>query len=277
MCASKPPVATATEVAAACGQGLRNPDLRERIRADIGTIQENSVAYQGFVKAGTLNRITPDDFSLAHLSTDEVKYLYKTRLAKPGSSARRHYDALLASAPHGRCVYCMDGIAATLDHFAPQTHFGTLAIEPWNLVPCCYDCNVQWGSNWAERARGAALHPYAMPDVGRWLHARIEWSTGPVVKFYTEPPDDVDQALSEHIASRFAALALDRRYSGNSAVELAFLRAILENFNNDVPETAKYLAELAEFELRANQNGWRGAMFESIASEPKYLDYVIHA
>ena len=58
-----------------------------------------------------------------------------------------------------RCLYCNMGIPESLDHYLPKSKFPLLSINPTNLIPCCYSCNIKLN---AVSSHGEALivHPY---------------------------------------------------------------------------------------------------------------------
>ncbi len=271
MWAAEPPTATARDVALACANGLRDEDLRERLRASIHALEANSATYQRMAIDGTLGSLDEDYLVDSSLSADELRWLYDNRLAKNTSPARPLYNALLASAPRGRCVYCFFTDASSLDHFAPKQRFAQLAIEPWNLVPSCHVCNNTWNSKEKSSKTGASMHPYAMPPIGRWLYATVSSEPALAVTFYAQPDHRFPSEIAESIIHNFERLQLGDRLAKHSSVEIAFLQAILRSFAGDLTGAASFVAETAAAEFEAHPNNWRGALFEAASANVALL------
>lgn len=58
---------------------------------------------------------------------------------------RKNYWKRIDQYWHGRCSYCLSNKGYTLDHFIPKKKGGKFAML--NLVPACYACNNEKGSN----------------------------------------------------------------------------------------------------------------------------------
>ncbi|WP_237209296.1 HNH endonuclease [Rothia nasimurium] len=85
--------------------------------------------------------------------TDYMENLYN-RYKKP------YLSNLLPYTRNGRCSYCQISRANTLDHFLPKSRYPLLAISPWNLVPCCSECNSSISIKNAEIKSPRLIHPF---------------------------------------------------------------------------------------------------------------------
>jgi 5-methylcytosine-specific restriction endonuclease McrA len=91
-----------------------------------------------------------------------------------GIFRKRVYDPLLALANHGRCPFCNERDASTLDHYLPKSIFPEFAILPINLIPCCKDCNHEKGEHKADSETKQLIHPYYDDiDSQQWLYASV--------------------------------------------------------------------------------------------------------
>jgi len=199
-----------------------------------------------------------------------MHWIYRNRLAGARSSGRKIYDQLMSAAPHGLCVYCRYGQAVTLDHFLPKATFAALSIEPWNLIPSCQQCNHRLGDSWNVDADAEMLHPYFMPDLGRWLRAEVERTTPVVVTFSVDPAPMLDPRLARRIDNQFESLGLAELYSVVSSQELSSLERRLPSiFNNEVQVRA-HLLEIAATALALDPNDRRGVMYEALGRDEWY-------
>lgn len=68
--------------------------------------------------------------------------LYNNKVAK------LYYDAICSTS--NKCPFCEFGQVATLDHYLPKLKFPIFSILPYNLVPCCRDCNSNKGDRYVK-------------------------------------------------------------------------------------------------------------------------------
>ncbi|WP_191986299.1 HNH endonuclease [Mycobacteroides salmoniphilum] len=204
-----------------------------------------------------------------------MRKLYEQRLARPRTPAYPIYEQLRNSGAGRRCAYCRAGTARTLDHFIPKHHIGTLAIEPWNLVPCCDSCNNHLGHRWDRSPSGRAIHPYFMPDLGRWLRASVDVShdpTEPAIVVYRPDPDpSLGEELCSRVRAQFEALSL-RGTIGTFAVdELQTVQRRLQTRFWDEHDAREYLAEEAEVLLEYDSNSIRGVLYEALSVSTAFI------
>jgi hypothetical protein len=272
MWAVNSPQMDAEEVARSCAKGLRDAQLRNAVLAAIPDFISNSSTYRARAAVNKFHDSTPADYPVSGLTYTQVQSLYTNRLARPRSPARRIYDELMSAATHGLCTYCRHGQAMTLDHFLPKAVFSGLSIEPWNLVPSCQRCNHRLGETWEDDPDTEMLHPYAMPDLGRWLRATIEHTTPAVVRFYIDPDSTLDARLASRMCHQFDRLDLARHYTIVSSQELTGLGRRLRTISKKAEDVRSFLREMAAIGFASDLNDRRGSMYEALASDNWYCE-----
>lgn len=265
------PTVDVTQAARACASGLRDQGLAARVTASMPAFASNSTAFQQAVSTHQQHTIQATSYQVPHLSDRELRDLYEKQMAKAGRPGRSVYSEILAGALHGLCTYCQYGQASTLDHFVPKTVAAALAIDPWNLIPCCHQCNHRLSNKYSSQAEEQLLHPYSVPDLGRWLQARVLHTVPVAVQFMAEPTIEADQ-LCERVVHQFRALGLAESYAVVSTPEVTAITRTIAKYLPDATarEVSEYLAELADGELGANQNSRRGVALEALAMDSWY-------
>lgn len=261
---SKPPDFTASEVAEACVAGIHDRDLAERLGSIMEKLDQNSLEYQRAFSTSLVGFDIHDVYTTPTVHPDEMRSLYDRRLRAKNSNARRYYELLRQSGPHQRCSYCVTNEANTLDHVVPKAHCGSLAIEPWNLVPSCSNCNSNLASGWKERARKGLIHPYFFDYEKRWLYARPSDYDRTVYEFYCHFEPDTQPDIISAVTRTVESLSLLTRYAEYSVVEIAFSHGMLERLHEPLQRQA-WLSDTSQVEFEIRANSWRGAFYEAFA------------
>lgn len=251
---------------------MRDTYLASRVLAATGSLELNSQALRHAASTDALHEIVATEYVVEGLSDGEMRLLYDQQLSRQGRPGRLIYDAVMASAKHGLCTYCQYGQATTLDHFVPKSLVAGLAIDPWNLIPACQQCNKELLDKWATTPNEQALYPYMFPAIGRWLGAAVSTTVPLVVEFFAYPDTDLNPDLRARIENQFDRLKLGRLYSVVSASDVVETSAVLaRNFEvGDSVNVRAHLSELAAGALSADPNGRRGALFEALAADEWY-------
>lgn len=272
---ANPPTHTVVDVADACRKSTPNAGINGRIVASLQDFVRNNANYIERVRTGTTWSARPTDFPLSRLTDDEMIHLYTRKLVGGKSEARDLYDHLRARARLRRCPYCNETFARTLDHFLPKRPFSSLALDPWNLVPSCSDCNRAMNNTTASSASTEFFHPYDSPNLDDWLEASID-STSPVtVSFKAAPPASWPLLTRERLLHQFESLELAQLYTDLSASPLAELAVRLESLRakTDAENVSQHLAESAEIIDRSHgKNHWRAALMRALAANRVYCD-----
>jgi 5-methylcytosine-specific restriction endonuclease McrA len=251
----------------ACASGLRDADLRARLRSAIKQLQRNNTRYRILADNDLCHMILDFDLSVS-LTGEEMRWIYESRLVR-SASGRRIYDAIARSAPYGLCCYCQYGISTTLDHFVPQATVPGLSIDPWNLVPACKDCNHNLGDFFSNDATQQLLHPYYVPDIGKWLWAELEAGPPVFLRFYAEPPQDLDKNLRMRILNQFKRLKLDVLYSTVSIPELVQIGLRAQRLP-DMESRREHLQEMLITCAAISPNSFRAVTYETLAASDWY-------
>lgn len=267
-----PPPVTVLDAASACARGVRNKDLAQRIRRSHGEFEANSDALRQAASTHQLHTVTSDNFVMSDLDDTELKKLYTQQMAKVGRPGRAVYSAIMARARHGLCSYCQYGVARTLDHFVPKNGVPALSIDPWNLVPCCRDCNSTLLEQYAIDAAGQLFHPYDLPPLGRWLQAAINHAQPVTAAFYVKPDVGLSESLRLRLANQFAMLKLDRLYAVVSAQDITeTTRSLAAHFSGATTEEVRqHLQELADVAFTYDANSRRAVLLEALADDDWY-------
>ena len=284
---ANPPLHSAREVGEACAQETKNNDLASRLRESLPELEKNSLIFRQAASKYQLHDLKPEQFMIQKMDDAEMINLYSGRLGrksgKPTGIIRRR---LLESSLHGRCCYCQESIADTLDHFVPKSYIPSLAIEPWNLVPACIKCNMVLNQNFSADASEQMPHPYMLPEEGRWLYAEASCEEGLTIEFFANPSNNFPQTVKDQIIAGFNALKLRSRFAESIAPFLVETQsALLRNFNESSAEEVKeYLLEISDDAFRAfcglhhkdgclcreTTNSQRGALLEALAHNDEY-------
>lgn len=265
-----PPSVTAAEVARECVTRVSNKDLADRVRKSTSSLTTNSSALQQLIATHSVASIVGSPPVVSGVADDEMKWLYDAQLGQKGRPAYEGpRQRMLAAAPYGQCSYCQFGVAKTLDHFVPKSLVPALSIDPWNLVPCCHQCNNEINDDFSLNTEEQFLHPYAMPNVGRWLAAEV-LKTDPVsVSFTAEPSTSLSPGIAARILHQFTSFELADMYAVASSSEIAQLSiTFVREFGHEQPsEVRKSLLQSAGGALEEDVNSRRGVMLQALADD----------
>jgi hypothetical protein len=266
------PSDTCPDTFARCVSHVRDPELRTRFQSVSEEVSLAGAEFERSVRDSSLHLFIKFSVTDDSVSSDELQSLYN-RLSGTGYSVRSVYERLLLNSPHGKCPLCNLGEASTLDHHLPKTRHPILSVTPDNLVPACDACQRRKGSRFPDVAERQTLHPYFDTfHTERWLFARVERLSPPVVMFsIATPPDwtDLQKSRVEHHASMFN---LCSRYSSIAAGELAGIRKRLVDLHRAEGDAGvhRHLRSEAESRLAVFANSWQGAMYEACAASEWY-------
>lgn len=130
----------------------------------------------------------------------------------------------LQSSEYGaKCQYCGVNIPNTFDHYLPKTIFPEFSIHPFNLFPCCAQCNQEKGSSWID-AEGIRcfvnLYFDNLPEV-QYLYVSLIYNDEsgdmiPKVKFELVRDSGIDGDLFATISHHFEKLDLLKKYENQA-------------------------------------------------------------
>ena len=212
-----------------------------------------------------------DAFVKENVTKKELKNLYTTQFVPKEKPSRAFYDQIKLLAPLGICPFCGFGHVKTLDHYLPKAKFPLLSIFPFNLVPCCTDCNNGKNAKVTNKKEMQCFHPYyPLPLIteDQWLFAYIEQSSPAVVKFFVNPPHAWDAILKIRTRQHFLDYDLDNRFSIQAGTELANLRnELLIDFESEgITGVKKTLLKKARASFMTEKNSWKTAMYAALSN-----------
>lgn len=279
MWSTPPPEYTVAEVAEACADAISNATNAQRLRQAITGMTVNSVFYSGKAAQGMLWSTVSADYPVPPFQEDEARRLYTNRLLAKGTTARQIYDALVASARLRRCPYCNNNKVRTLDHFLPKVHYGTISIEPLNLIPACRDCNSAMNAAVGSTAEEEFLHAYFEAVNEPWLSAVVVQGDVAAATFQCVPPEDMPEVLRRRIQYHFEELDLAGLYGDLSAAALVqHTVAARDAFEAYEAEGVRQGCLAAAMSVdRSGPNEWRAALYRAMAASEWYCQVGFNA
>ncbi|UOE82458.1 hypothetical protein LTQ03_17170 [Vibrio splendidus] len=205
------------------------------------------------------------------LDESELKNLYDYHMID--GVARDYYDLVKGSQPV--CPFCMKGAIYTVEHHLPKSKYPTYSIIPYNLVPCCRDCNTNKLDKIYLSENGQTLHPYYdQANSNRWLYAEVIPGFAPSVRFYVNCSESLNKSLNIKISNHFKIYDLNHTYKACTVPELAYLNQKLSDIHikSGLSGVEEYLKEEAICNERANKNFWKTALYHALSKDQWYLN-----
>ena len=251
--------------------GTYKTAMQKNLLAVRDELDDKSSLYQSAARSAECWKLDPADFTVSRLTKAEMEAAYAQRLVAQDGPGRPYYDAQLALAQLGRCPYCDQGIVKTLDHYLPKSRFPALALDPWNLVPSCRDCNSVLRDLVSSSSDDEQIHPYYWEDDDCWLRADLVPGVEPVVGFSVACPPGWELSTCRRVVFHFNRLRLGALYSTLAATalleEASKIRPLVHL--GDGAAIVGYLEECVEdMAKRIGPNYWRVALLRAIAAEP---------
>lgn len=260
------------EIVLACSS-VRSKNLSNRVKTALAHFERNNEVFRTTLRDDLLHTFRENSVKVPGLTDIELKWLYKNQLARAGRPAYLLYEKIMRSARFGLCSYCQYGQAKTLDHFIPKDFIPAFSIDPWNLVPCCHQCNHELGTQYSDQHTEQLLHPYSLPHVGLWLRASI--SPGPplTVTFFAAPDPSLSNELQERIKNQFDTLGLANLYEKVSGRDTTTIgRTLSRLFSGDEADIVReHLLEQAQNVDDGNDsNDRKRALYAALAESDWY-------
>ncbi|QNK54698.1 hypothetical protein [Paenibacillus sp. PAMC21692] len=137
--------------------GVKNPALRAdiiaAIRLDLDYAKNLDCSAFSFASYGIFAKLNEVEKAACQKIFGDFYDRFFSHKTSGGTMNNRHrfkeeYEAenRLVSKICPACLGNMDLGKAQLDHYFPKSHFPTLSVQPFNLVPVCSDCNSTVGS-----------------------------------------------------------------------------------------------------------------------------------
>mgnify|MGYP000080976414 CR=1 FL=1 len=264
-----------TTVYDACVSGIGAADKRARFnsyRPQIAALSSEYIQRANTSRIYEFQPWTEDSKTGVPVSKKELKKLYVEQMAKLGRPGRPSYETLKMTTR--LCPFCGISSVRTLEHHLPKAHYPDFSITPYNLIPCCRDCNTEKRDALIRTAEEQKLHPYFDVVMNlRWLYADIVIDGGDFIAVYrTAAPDDQPVSIKLKIDSHLVTYDLGDRYSDLANGEIESLKIeMLEVYQSGGPDTVRrQLLERAESSAGYQLNHWKVALYEALANSDAY-------
>ena len=106
MWAADAPTCTADETAVENAKGIKDINLRRALRSARKEISKNSLLYQQRGNSFTLHESDRSHYTVPGLTAEQLKWLYKSKLARAQGPGRKSMKTLPLRSPYGLCAYC---------------------------------------------------------------------------------------------------------------------------------------------------------------------------
>ena len=214
----------------------------------------------------TLPVINHRNFAEYQTIKNDLKNLYEK--LRNNKEPRLYYDEILSLS--NKCPFCGFGHVYTLDHYLPKSHFPIFSILPYNLVPCCRDCNAKKGSNYATTVYWQTLHPYYDGDIlsKRLVFADILEQNPMSIKFYIKHTDKI---CENRVKIHFQIYELPKRFAVEAAEYISDLNLQFAKYQyTKIDDIKKELYIRFEASKGNNLNSWQTAMYEALYQSDWY-------
>lgn len=240
---------------------------RTKFRNIAGYIYQQSMNYEQEAINKNLYTFPVHSSVQGIASKSDMCNLYDQKMVAH-ETGRKIYDKLMMLAPLNKCPFCGIGQVSTLDHYLPKKKFPTFAVLPFNLVPCCKDCNTGKRNSYARSINKQTFHPYFDNyTIDQWLFARVK-NTSPVsIEYYVNPPASWSTIDKDRVSSHFNNYGLAKMYAIESSSRLIDLRDEFVLFSSSQADIVTELEKHYQVKRRQQLNSWETAMYQAL-----YLD-----
>ena len=274
---SKPNL-TALDTFNICIEGIRDTRKKQRFEGIREIIKQAELAFDLRAANTELHRIAEANKipgGNGYVSDAEMEQLYDSHMARRKSRGRDTYDTIMMAAKHGQCPFCGHLPVSTLDHSLPKARHPALAVTPFNLIPCCKDCNHKKGSLGPNSQETQFFHAY-YDDItqDRWLYAEIVEGATPGAIFLVEAPEHWSTVTVERVRRHFSNLELGRLYASQAGRQLQNIKRSLNNIYQAAGSDAvrEDLEDRSESYAAVSVNSWEGALYEAASQSDWYCD-----
>lgn len=272
------PDLTARDTFDICIEGISDKAKKMRLEGIRDLIENAELDFDQRATATELHLISEAKKIIGangNVSAKDMEQLYDRHLARQKSRGRDTYDKIMMAAEHGQCPFCGHLPVSTLDHCLPKARHPALAVTPFNLIPCCKDCNHNKGTSGPDEKATQFLHAY-YDDVtaDRWLYAKIVEKSPPGAIFFVEAPAHWSAATAARVRWQFTTLKLGRLYASQAGRQLQNIKRSLSNIYEAVGMDAvrEELEKRSESCTAVSVNSWEGALYEAASQSDWYCD-----
>ena len=267
------PSISAAEAFTSCTGRVRNLDLRKRLQDIAPIIVADSQTYDASATSTDLHLLQQSDNVGGIVTVGEMVSVYDYRMVPETAPGRWVYDAILLSADDEMCPLCGHRRVKTLDHILAKTRYPSLAVGPYNLIPCCTDCNKSKSNVPPMAKEDQYIHPYYdRVDGDRWLECEIVEKGPAGAHFFVIPSGNWDAVTATRVHGHFERLALARLYASQAGRELSNIRLQLSRLlaKTDPDSVRSHLEDAYESRAAVAVNSWQTALYRAAAENEWY-------
>lgn len=252
-----------------CISRVKSVKMKQDLESVADIVSDAAADYDSKAQVGEYYLIDENDSVGGIVSQNEMEKVYTSRMLGKDAPGRGIYDEIKASAPLDKCPLCGQRQVASLDHYLPKDKFPSLVVVPYNLVPSCFDCNMEKREKVPNDSTSQTLHPY-YDDVTKkqWLFAKIIQTTPAVANFFVRTPTDWNSILKDRVQHHFDTFKLSRLYVSEAAVAFADKQGELINLfdRGGVDSVREHLKEAALSREYNHLNSWQTALYQAMAN-----------
>lgn len=257
-----------------CVSKIREPG-REVLSTELEKMVGLTNGYKALATAGLLHNVEPHVAVGEDNGANHVK-LYVGHLSNKESDLRRYYNKIKGVKRSYRCPYCGWAQIKQVDHFLPKEIFFRYSVSPYNLVPCCSDCNTSKGEYYGKSKSGSLFHPYfeQLPRE-KWLHATLCFTPEFSVRFSISD-EFIDFLTASRIENEFDRLAIFTAYEDLSTHNLISTRdrlldVLVSSGPAGLKEHLEGVLEQARTDSGNDLNNWKVSLYEEILRNEDFL------
>lgn len=256
---------------------VKDPTYKDRIENLKGTIQKQFQEYDKQFSLDNLPILSPEALSPQEQADLKLLYKYDT---KPFQKLN---DILTTGENNTRqplCPFCTINNVNTLDHLIPKTEFAEFSDHPFNLMPCCSDCNSKKSSNWRIGNERKYLNLYLdeLPKI-QYLFVSLSIVDSTIkAKFTIENRNHIEVTLFQKIINHYEDLELCNRFSLNCDNTISELKNLLKQIKIHIAkEKIIESIEKAEAENRNHYgyNYWKSLLIIECCKNNDVLDFLL--
>lgn len=181
------------------------------------------------------------------------------------------------------CPYCTINSANTTEHILPKEMYSEYAVNVFNLIPACSECNSFKGENiFDEKGEIFTINFYTdtLPDI-RYLFARITHIVGGVqFEYYLDNRNEIDKNLFALIQRHFKRYHLIDRYYTKAVQELSNIENYFKfeeiTCEADYDKAASKLIRKTDADAVVyGRNHWKIVMYYDAATSAVFKSYIM--
>ena len=182
------------------------------------------------------------------------------------------------------CPYCTINSANTTEHILPKEVYPEYAVNVFNLIPACSECNTFKGDDVLDKnGEIFTINFYTdtLPDI-RYLFAHITPIVGGVqFEYYLNNRNGIDKNLYALIERHFGRYHLIDRYYTKAVQELSSIENIFKSeeitCEAEYDKVANKLIRKTDADAIAyGRNHWRIVMYYDAATSPVFKSYILN-